>query len=159
MKRPRVQFTLRRMMIVVAICALVLAAVPWPLLIPLFLIVGLPIGGYAIDRARGGVGFAGSTAAGAIGVPLCGLGFFVWLGIRYRIFVFDSPLPWFGTIVLVILGAGWGGLIGSLAWSIQRLADQVNDPVPEPEPAVGPIRWIGFDDRDGPRPRPGGKSR
>ncbi|MHB1560887.1 MAG: hypothetical protein ACYC61_25820 [Isosphaeraceae bacterium] len=159
MKRPRVQFTLRRLMILVAICAVLLAAVPWPLLIPLFLIVGLPIGGYVIDRARGGVGLAGSMAAGAIGVPLCGLGFFVLRGIQYKVRVFDSPLPWLATMALVVVGSGWGALMGSLAWSIQRLADRVDDPVPEPEPAVGPIHWIGFDDRQEPRARAGGKSR
>ncbi len=146
-------------MIVVAICALVMAAVPWPLLIPLFLIVGLPIGGYAIGRARGGVGLAGSMAAGAIGVPLCGLGFLVLLGIRSRVQVLDSPLPWLGTMVLTVVGSGWGMLVGSLIWSIQRLADRVDDPMPEPEPAVGPIHWSGFDDHERPRARPGGKSR
>ncbi len=160
MKRPRLQFTLWWMMIAVAICAVVLAAVPWPLLLPLLLIIGFPIGGYAIERARGGVGLASSMAAGAIGVLLCGIGFFVLLGIRYKVPVLDSPLPWLGTIVLVVVGSGWGVLVGSLAWSVQRLANRVDDRVPEPEPAVGPIHWSGFGD-DGQRRRTNaeGKSR
>lgn len=146
-------------MIVVAICAVVMAAVPWPLLIPLFLSVGLPIGGYVIDRARGGVGLAGSMAAGAIGVLVCGIGFFVLLGSRYKVPVLESPLPWLSTIVLAVVGSGWGVLVGSLAWSIQRLADRIDDPMPEPESAVGPIHWSGFDDCEGPRSRPRGTSR
>jgi hypothetical protein len=158
-KRPRFQFTLWRMMIVVAICAVMMTAVPWPLLLPLLMIIGFPIGGYAIERARGGVGLAGSMAAGAIGFLLCGIGFLVLLGIRDKVRVLDSPLPWLGTIVLAVVGSGWGVLVGSLAWSVQRLADQVDDRVPEPEPAVGPIHWSGFDDCEGPRTRSGGKSR
>ncbi len=154
MNQPRLRFTLRHLMIAVAVCAVLLALMPWPLLLVLVPVFGIPLGGSALERARGGQGIIGAVTAGAIGFPACGLGVMIYLGIVREVRVFESPAPWFGMIGLGIVGWAWGMLVGTWAWTISRLRGAADRPVLEPEPAVGPIYWGGFDDRERPGPRP-----
>jgi hypothetical protein len=74
MRVPRPQFTLRRLMTAIALCAVSLAVVRAA---PAIVIVFGPLVGSLLDWRKGGKGLAGGTIGGMITAVAAGLFFFV----------------------------------------------------------------------------------
>jgi hypothetical protein len=109
-------------MIVVAICAVLLATSRLPVLFVLLMALVMPLGGYAVDRARGGEGIRGAALAGGILIPSGYLlAFMIAWGISDGIRMIASPETW----LLLILGLAWGGVVGLCAGIPRRLGEVV----------------------------------
>jgi hypothetical protein len=121
MNRPRIRFTLRQMMIAIAICAGLLAVSRLPRLMVLLLMIGIPLGGYVVDRRRGGEGIRGAMLAGALAYPA---GCFL-----VRTFFQEDPReflpPLLDVSVRLIFGLLWGGAIGLCAGIPRRLGEDI----------------------------------
>lgn len=119
MDRPGRQLTVRQMMGLVAICALVLGFVRSPMWLLVIALFGLPPAGYVIDRMGGGPGTGGSMVGGAIGFPLCFTTVSVFLpsgNLPQSLLLTALAAP-----VLVIGGLAWGGVLGLLTYSCHPL--------------------------------------
>ncbi|MHB1560884.1 MAG: hypothetical protein ACYC61_25805 [Isosphaeraceae bacterium] len=133
--RPRSHFTLRQMMGVVALCALLLALArlspiwPWT-----FTVFGLPAVGYAMDRALGGRGIRGAKVAGAVVFPA-----FPLLGLLQRPSVNSGDVFSLIPIATVIstVGLVWGGMLGR--WI--RLAEEIRDAARAPAVVARSSGW------------------
>jgi hypothetical protein len=154
--RPLVfRFRLGRMMCLIAVFAVLLAAMPprmWPV-VPAILIV---IPGFVIDRIRGGPGIVGSMVAGSIGFACFGVAVCAYLSVRRQWNVFETPGPLVMILALGIAGLAWGTVVGFWTWMILGLLGAGVRPGPVLEESVGPIVWRGLDEAAHPRSRAGG---
>lgn len=127
--RPRSHFTLRLMMAVIALCALLLALARLsPMWLWTFTVFGLPPVGYAMDRARGGTGIRGARLAGAIGFPAFLL---LLLLMNHRLSWMNSRVALALTFVvasLSIVGLVWGGMLGRWIRLVEEIRDATRAP-------------------------------
>jgi hypothetical protein len=154
-KPPLFRFRLGRMMSLIAVCALLLAAMPprmWPV-VPAILIV---IPGFVIDRIRGGPGIVGSMVAGSIGFACFGVAVCAYLSLSRQWNVFETPGPLVMILALGIAGLAWGTVVGFWTWMILGLLGVGIRPGPMPKESVGPIVWRGLDEPGRSNARAGG---
>lgn len=155
MARSRYQFRLHQLIKLVALTAIafaILRSSGWPLILGVVLVIP----GFAIDRARGGVGIVGSIVAGMVGCFGVGMVVFVreWLVSRPSS---DGPMLTFGLLILLTLtGLIWGASFGVWAWLIVNLAHSIR-PDPGRDKSSGPIDWRSFEDPTIPHAAAGGK--
>ncbi len=118
MRTLRLRFTLGQHITLIAVLAVLFASLRTPFW-PLILALGLILGGFAIDRSRGGLGIDGAMMAGVIGFPAIGV-------VIYIVFLILDRFPHFSLseFVAFVLGlafVGWslGVVLG--CWSLMIL--------------------------------------
>jgi hypothetical protein len=158
MRFPRFRFTLGQLIKVIACLAFFFALMRTPAG-PLILAIVPVVPGFAIDRARGGLGIVGAMLAGLIESLAFGVVLLVYVYIfeHRRLIAFDSPTPIVILLAFGVAGLGWGTLVGLLAWGVLSLLGRPVRPVPPPTDMIGPIAWRGFGDRGLEHPRAGGR--
>jgi hypothetical protein len=107
----RIQFTLRQLMWVIVVCAVVFASLSTPaaVLVVAFAIV-LP--GFIIDRFRGGAGIIGGMMSAAFSLVCLGIAVYTY----YSLYLDPATLNYLGPPPLTLLPLGTAGLVwGALA--------------------------------------------
>ena len=137
MRLPRFRFTLRQLIKLVAVSAVVFALIRTPAW-PFILAFGLILPGFTIDRARGGRGILGATLAGMIGFVGTGMVFYAldwWLS--YPESNFNPPFAFF--VFLALMGLIWGLFVGLWARLIVSVAHQRTRSKPLQAESYAPI--------------------
>ncbi len=144
MRVPRFRFTIRHLISLIVLEAVVLALIRTPAW-PFILAFGLILPGFTIDRARDGSGILGAMLAGMIGFAGTGMVFYAldwWLS--YPESNFNPPFAFF--YFLALMGLIWGLSVGLWARLIVSITQQRTRAEPLQAESCGPIYWRSLDD-------------
>ena len=147
MKLPRLRFTIRQLIGLIAICAVVFALLQTPFG---FVVVafGFVVPGFLIERARGGEGVVGGACSASLiasGLVMAGSALAFAVGPPQFRTLSNAGMIFVGSIAALLMAFVLGIVLSSILYAILKLL-QTFLARPLPDESIGPIRWIRLDD-------------
>jgi uncharacterized PurR-regulated membrane protein YhhQ (DUF165 family) len=141
---PRLRFTIRQLIGLIAICAVVFALLRTPfgfVIVPF----GFVVPGFLIERARGGDGVMGGAISASLicgGLTLAGTSLAFALGPFHERTLWNAfGLVFVGSIAVSLMAFVLGGVLSTFLYAIFKLL-QTLFAKPFQDESIGSIRWL-----------------
>jgi hypothetical protein len=140
---PRLRFTIRQLIGLIAICAVACAFLRTPVGF-LALAFGFVVPGFVIERAGGGDGVIGGAVSASLiagGLAIASSGLFLWNRPELRVLVSCVSL----VFALLVMGFVLGTVLSSILYAILKLSRTLLES-PYQDESNRSIRWRRLDD-------------